>query len=264
MPDPASSPLRGGLAAALVILLTLNFSLALAGCYTKRATRMASKTIESGSDFDHLGPWVLVTAPGSVLVAGGQLAVGSLLPLGGGVDPREPEVKWFHAYTGEMLPGEEVGILCHTDPATWVTGIRAASGGSWRSARHEKWHFPECIEALPGRYEIEVHYFERDHEDDRDESVSRQAESTEPTFAIWEAQPGQVDRLEVQIGDPQPAQGQPPQRHIPRSRALGTTWWELRESEWYVRVMPYGGWDEQQDEIVEARSAWVDWETKRR
>ena len=251
---------RSGLATALVIALTLPG----VGCYAKRASRMAEKTIEGGSDFDNLGPWVLVTAPGSVLVAGGQLALGSVIPFGDGVDPREPEVKWFHAYSGDMRPGEEVGILCHTDPATWVTGIRPASGGAWRSARHEKWHFPTCIEALPGRYEIEVNYFERNHEDEREESVSRQAESTEPTYAIWQARAGQVDRLEVEIGELEPAQGQPPQRHIPRSRALGTTWWQLNESEWYVRVVPYGEWDNQDDEIVEARAAWAVWETRRR
>jgi len=252
--------LRTGLAAALLIAFTLPIT----GCYAKRASRMAEKTIATGSDFETLGPWVVVTAPGAVLVAGGQMAVGSLVPLGGGVDPREPETKWFRAYAGDMRPGEEVGILCHSDLATWVTGIRPASGGAWRSARHEKWHFPTCIEALPGRYEIEVNYFERDHDDDRDESVSRQAESTAPTYAIWQARPGQVDRLEVLIGEPEPAQGRPPQRHIPRSRALGTTWWELNESDWYVRVVPFGEWSDQEDEIVEARSAWAVWETKRR
>jgi hypothetical protein len=245
-------------------VLCVAFALPLAGCYAKRASRAAEKTIKSGTDFDNLGPWVLVTAPGSVLVAGGQMAVGSVVPFGRGVDPREPEFKWYHAYSGEMRPGEEVGILCHTDPSTWVTGIRPASGGGWRSARHEKWHFPVCIEALPGRYEIEVNYFQRQHEDDRDESVSRQAESTEPTYSIWEARPGQVDRLEVRIGSPQPAQGQPPQRHIPRSRALGTTWWELNESEWFVRVVPDGEWQSQEGAIVEQRAAWAVWEDKRR
>jgi hypothetical protein len=235
----------------------------LAGCYTKRATRAANKTVERGFDFDSHGPWILVTAPGSLLLAGGQVAVGSVIPFGKGVDPREPEIKWYHAYPGEMRSGEEVGILCHVDLAAWVTGIRPASGGAWRTARHEKWHFPACLEALPGRYEIEVNYFDRDHEDDREESVSRQAESTEPTYAIWEARAGQIDRLEVHIGAREPAQGQPPQRHIPRSRALGTTWWELNESEWFVRVVPEGQWQAQEGPLVKQRAAWAAWETKR-
>jgi hypothetical protein len=251
--------LRTSLAAALLFALAVPT----VGCYTKRATRMAKKTIERGFDFDTLGPWLLITAPGSLIVAGGQVVVGSVIPLGAGVDPREPEVKWFHAYPGEMRPGEEVGILCHGERATWVTGIRPASGGEWRSARHEKWHFPVCVEALPGRYEIEVNYFDRAHDDDREESVSRQAESTEPTYAIWEAHAGRVDRLEVRIGKPEPAHGQPPQRHIPRSRALGTTWWDLQESEWYVRVVPGDSWEVQEEGLVEQRSAWAVWETKR-
>jgi hypothetical protein len=260
-----------GLAAALSIALTLSLGalplalvVSLTGCYAKRATRAANKTLERGFDFDSHGPWIVVTAPGSLLLAGGQIAVGSVIPFGKGVDPREPEIKWYHAYAGEMRPGDEVGILCHGDLATWVTGIRPASGGAWRMARHEKWHFPACLEALPGRYEIEVNYFERDHEDDREESVSRQAESTEPTYAIWEARAGQVDRLEVQIGAREPAQGQPPQRHIPRSRALGTTWWELKESEWFVRVVPEGEWQTQEGPLVEQRAAWAAWDTKRR
>lgn len=248
----------------VVAALLIAFVLPSAGCYAKRATRMAEKTLQSGFDFDAHGPWLLVTVPGSLLVAGGQLAVGSVIPFGKGVDPREPEIKWYRAYPGDMRPGEEVGILCHADRASWVTGIRPASGGVWRTARHEKWHFPVCIEALPGRYEIEVNYFAREHEDDRDESVSRQAESTEPTYAIWEARAGRVDRLEVQIGDPEPAHGQPPQRHIPRSRALGTTWWELKESDWYVRVVPGGPWETLEGPIVEQRAAWAAWETKQR
>ena len=30
-----------------------------------------------------------------------------------------------------------------------------------QAARHQRWHFPRCIEVLPGRYELEVHYFVR-------------------------------------------------------------------------------------------------------
>lgn len=247
----------------LVPALLLAFSLALGGCYAKHAMRRASNTVESGFDFDDHGPWILITGPGALLIAGGQLAVGSVIPYGKGVDPREPEAKWYHAYRGEMRPAEEVGILCHEDPATWVTGIRPAVGGEWHGARHEKWQFPVCIEALPGRYELRVHYFAREHEGDRDESVSRQAESTEPTYVAWQAVAGQVDVLRVYIGKPEPAAGTPPQRHIPRSRALGTTWWELQESDWYVRIEPTARWQDLEGPIVDERRAWVEWEKKR-
>ena len=252
--------LRSGLVAVSLAALLLPS----AGCYTRRAARWAETTIERGFDFDAHGPWILVTAPGSVVIAAGQLAVVSVVPMGKGVDPREPEGKWYHAYQGEMRSGDAVGILCHADGAAWVTGIRPASGGDWRPARHEKWHFPICIEALPGRYELEVHYFLRQHEDDRKESVNRQAESTEPTYVVWEAAAGRVDELTVHLGRPEPAQGRPPQRHIPRSRALGTTWWELNESEWYVSVAQAGRWEDTHGGIAEQRAAWETWETKRR
>jgi len=247
----------------LALLLACITVAVIAGCYAKSAVRRSDRIVRGGFDFDAHGPWVLVTAPGSLLLAGGNLAVGSLVPLGGGVDPREPENKWFIAYEGDMRSAEDVGILCHRDRATWVTGIRPASGGEWRKARHEKWHFPVCIEALPGRYELEVHYFARQHDDDREQSVSRQAESTEPSLVVWDARAGIVDLLSVRVGTRQPARGRAPQRHIPRSRALGTTWWELEESEWVAQIEPIADWSTLDGPVRAQRAAWVRWQEKR-
>jgi hypothetical protein len=230
--------------------------LLLAACYTSSASRSAGRILREGFDFDARGPWVLVSGPGSLILAGGALMVGSVIPLGDGVDPREPEVKWFHAYPGEMRPPEEVAILCHRDRATWVTGIRPVSGGEWQSARHEKWHFPACIEVLPGRYELEVHYFARQTEDDREQSVSRQAESTAPCTGLWEAQAGHVYLLSPVLGKPAASPNAPPQRHIPRSRAMGTTWWGLEESEWRVRIEPTAEWASLEGPLAEQRGAW--------
>ena len=235
----------------------------LPGCYTTSALRRSERVLASGFDFDALGPWVLIAGPGSMLVAGSVLAVGSVIRLGDGVDPREPPDKWFHSYAGVMRRPEEVGVLCHQDIATWVTGIRAQGSDSWRVARFEKWHFPVCIEALPGRYELEVHYYTREHEDDQELSVSRQAESTAPSVIVWEATAGQVDVLVAEISAPGPAPGAPPQRHIPRSRALGTTWWNLQESSWVVRIDPLGTWDDIEGPLDAQRSAWVKWEQRR-
>jgi len=162
--------------------LILTFVAPLTSCYTSSASRQSARIVRKGFDFDERGPWILVSGPGSLLVAGGNFLVASVVPIGSGVDPREPEVKWFHAYPGEMLPGEEVAVLCHRGSATWVTGIRPASGGAWQNARHERWHFPACIEALPGSYEIEVHYFAREADKDIDTSVSRQ---TERRGGLW-------------------------------------------------------------------------------
>jgi len=245
------------------LLLACVFVASMAGCYAKSAARRSGRIVRNGFDFDAHGPWVIVTAPGSLLLAGGNLAVGSVVLLGGGVDPREPEDKWFAAYEGDMRPAEEVGILCHRERASWITGIRPASGGEWRKARDETWHFPVCIEALPGRYELEVQYFARQHDDERDQSVSRQAESTQPSFVVWEARAGAVELLSVRVGVRQPAEGRAPQRHIPRSRSLGTTWWELEESEWVAQIEPVADWASLDGVVREQRAAWVRWQGKR-
>jgi|ETNmetMinimDraft_30_1059905.scaffolds.fasta_scaffold10070_1 hypothetical protein len=247
----------------LAPLLACVVVVSLTGCYAKSAARRSDRIVRDGFDFDMHGPWVMVTAPGSLLLAGGNLAVGSFVPLGGGVDPREPEGKWFAAYEGGMRPAEEVGILCHRERATWITGIRPAGGGEWLKARHEKWHFPVCIEALPGRYELEVQYFSRQHDDDRDKSVSLQAESTEPSLVVWRARAGAVDLLGVRVGARQPARDRAPQRHIPRSRSLGTTWWELEESDWVAQIEPVSDWASLDGPLREQRAAWVRWHGNR-
>jgi hypothetical protein len=245
----------------LVLVLV---SASTSGCYTTSAMRQSERIVRAGFAFDDLGPWVLVAGPASVLVAGGALAIGSIVPLTRGVDPREPDAKWFTGYSGPMRAPEDVGLLCHRDGATWVTGMRSEAGGSWAVARHEKWHFPVCIEALPGRYELEVHYFARQHEDDRELSVSRQAESTAPSIIVWHAEAGQVDALVAEISTPQPAPGMPPQRHIPRSRALGTTWWELQASSWVARIDRQAAWDALDGPVPDQRSAWVEWQARKR
>ncbi|MBW2267565.1 MAG: hypothetical protein JRH16_03230 [Deltaproteobacteria bacterium] len=247
----------------LLAVLIVVAGACLPGCYTASALRQSERVLSSGFDFDGLGPWVLISGPGSMLVAGGVLAVGSMVPLGDGVDPREPMDKWFHSYAGAMRAPEEVGVLCHQDVATWVTGIRGEGSAAWGTARHEKWHFPVCLEALPGRHELEVHYYAREHDDDQDLSVSRQAESTHPSVTVWEATAGQVDALVAVISAPQPAAGAPPQRHIPHSRALGTTWWELQESSWSVRIDSLGAWGELEGPVQAQRNDWAEWEGRR-
>lgn len=237
--------------------------LAVAGCYTASATRDSGRLVRAGFDVDDYGPWVMVTGPGSLLLAGGNLLVGSVVPLSGGVDRREPEAKWFRAYPGTMRPVGQVAVVCHRERATWITGIRPAESRDWEAARYEKWHFPVCIEVLPGRYELEVHYFWRETDEEDEENVSRQTESTEPTTLMWTAEPGQVYLLAAEFGESEPAQGAPPQRHIPRSRDLGTTWWGLEESDWYVSIARVSDWESIEGPLREQRAAWVQYECRR-
>ncbi len=254
------SALRAPARAGLLLLAAL---LALPGCYASAASRQSKRMVESGFDVDDFGPWVFVSGPASLLLAGGNMVLGSMIPMREGVHPLEPDTKWFHAYGGKMKPVSEVAILCHRQRATWVTGIRRTAGEEWQNARAEKWHFPVCIEALPGRYEVEVHYFSRETEKDDQESVSRQAESTEPSVAFWEADAGQVYLLSVEFGDPEPARNAPPQRHIPRSRDIGTTWWGLEESDWYVRVDRVADVASVEGQMLEHRKAWQRYEAIR-
>jgi hypothetical protein len=205
---------------------------------------------------------VAVIGPLALVVAGGNLVVGSLVPLGKGVDPREPEAKWYHAYAGAMRPAQEVAILCNRERSTEVTGLRPGADGAWTDARSEKWHFPVCIEVLPGSYEVEVHYFARETADDPEHTVTRQAESTAPSTVHWDAEAGRVYQLVAELGAPQPAAELPVQRRPPRSRALGTSWWELQESDWTVRIEPLSDWKSLSGPVVEQRRAWEDWEKR--
>jgi len=214
--------------------------------------------LRDGFDADERGGWVVLTAPGSLLLAGGNVLVGSFVPLG---PPPEPEAKWFRSYAGPMLERERVAVACHRERATSVDRIRRP-GGEWVAARHAPWHFPRCLEVLPGRYELEVHYFRRDADDASERFVTLQAESTEPSLVEWRAEAGGIYEVFAALGPRAPAAGPAPRRHIPRSRSLGTSWWELETSAWSARIARLASWDAA-PEIQAARRAWEDYERER-
>ena len=241
------------------VVLALALSVGLSGCYVSSAAQRSRRIVADGFDVESRGAWVAFTGPGSLLVAGGTMLVGPFF-----LGPSEPRIKWFRSYPGKMLPVEQVAILCHGDRATWIHAMRPMGSDLWTRARHEKWHFPRCIEVLPGSYELEVHYFLRDSEDDVERAVTRQAESTQPSSARWEAEAGGLYRLTARVGDPVPSQGPVPRRHIPRSRSLGTTWWDLQESEWTVWIERLPSWEAWDEPVREHRQAWMDYEAVRR
>jgi len=233
-------------------------SLLCAGCQLPNALRRSGELLRDGFDADERGGWVVLTAPGSVLLAGGNVLVGSFVPLG---PPPEPETKWFRSYSGPMLDTDRVAVVCHRERATSVDRIRR-SGGEWVAARHAPWHFPRCLEVLPGRYELEVHYFRRDTDDASERSVTLQAESTEPSIVEWQAEAGGIYEVYAALGPRAPAAGPAPRRHIPSSRSLGTSWWELETSAWSARIARLPSWDAA-PEIQAARSAWAEYERQR-
>jgi len=230
----------------------------LAGCQLPSALRRSGGMLRDGFDADERGGWVVLTAPASLLLAGGNLLVGSFVSLG---PPPEPEAKWFRSYSGPMLQREQVAVVCHRERATSIDRIRRP-GGEWVGARHAPWHFPLCLEVLPGRYELEVHYFRRDTDDASERFVTLQAESTEPSLVEWRAEAGGIYEVFAALGPRAPAAGAAPRRHIPRSRSIGTSWWELETSPWSARIARLASW-ETAPEIEAARSAWQDYERER-
>ena len=231
----------------------------LLGCQAPTAMRRSERIVRQGFDADERGAWVIVTAPASLLLAGGNLAIGSFVPLG---SPLEPEGKWFRSYAGPMLPTGEVAVLCGRDRATSVDRLRRP-GGEWIAARHAPWHFPRCIEVLPGTYELEVSYFRRDSDDASDRAVTLQAESTEPSTVEWQAEAGGLYEIWAALGPRAPAAGAAPRRFIPRSRSLGTSWWELETSVWNARITRLPSWEAAPSEILAARQAWEAYERDR-
>jgi len=231
----------------------------LVGCQGATALRRSERIVRRGFDTEERGGWVIFTGPGSLLLAGANLAVGSFVPLG---PPVEPEQKWFRTYSGPMLPTAQVAVLCGRDRATSVERLRRPEG-EWIPGRHEPWHFPRCIEVLPGLYELEVGYFRRDSDDGSERAVTLQAESTEPSLALWQAEAGGLYELFAELGARAPAAGGAPRRTIPRSRSLGTSWWELETSAWSARIERLPSWDAAPPELLAVRREWESYERDR-
>jgi hypothetical protein len=244
---------------SLLRLLALASLLLLVACQLPNALGRSRRMIRDGFDTDEHGRWVALTAPTSLLLAGGNALVGSFVRLG---PPPEPGSKWFRSYAGPMLPRAEVAVACHRARATSVDRIRRP-GGDWVEARYEPWHYPRCLEVLPGLYELEVQYFRRDTDDGSERFVTLQAESTEPSVVEWRAEAGALYEIWATLGARAPAAGPAPRRHIPRSRALGTSWWELETSPWNARIGRVASWDAADPGIVEARRAWEEYERDR-
>jgi hypothetical protein len=228
-------------------------------CQLPAALRRSERIVASGFDREEHGAWVVLTAPAALVLAGGNALVGGFVRIG---PPPEPEVKWFRGYAGPMLARERIAVACHRDRATTVERIRR-SGGEWAAARHESWHFPRCLEALPGRYELEVHYFRRDTDEASERLVTLQAESTEPSYVEWLAEAGGIYEVGAALGPRAPAAGPAPRRHIPRSRALGTSWWELETSAWSARIGRLASWEAAPPGVLAARDAWQAYERER-
>ncbi len=241
--------------------LVLSLALLLAACYLPSAARRAGGIVRSGWDTEARGAWVIATGPGSLVLAVPDLVVHAFIPLH--PQRREPVAKWFKSYPGRMLPSEQVAILCHHERSTNVDAIREQSAATATRARHERWHFPQCLEVLPGVYELEVHYFSRGSSGDRTELRTTQAESTEPSTVEWVAEAGGFYLLTAMLGRPSAASGPAPRSRVARSQSLGTQSFRLEESEWNVEIHRLSGWDQAEERFRSARAEWERYERMR-
>lgn len=235
---------------------TLLLAAALTGCYWSSAVRHAGPIARSGWDADRYSAGVVVTGPATTVWAGLDLAVRAVIPF----ESPEPVEKWFRFYTGPMLPLDQVAVLCHMEDATHIQSIRVMDGGAPFPARYQKWHFPRCIEALPGLYELEVYYFERRTDDVRDETSTQHTESVEPSRVAWYAEAGGIYALRARLGQTQTSGTPAPRSRVSRRSSLGTAHFELQEGDWAAEVERVSSWDAFPFPALEYRSAWERYE----
>jgi hypothetical protein len=217
-------------------LAALFSALLLLACALPGAARRSSDTLKAGWDVDANGLGVLVTGPGATLLAAGGLAFYSVVPTD---DPAaEPPVKWFRFYDGPMKSSGEVAILCHLDRATHVATIRRIGDLVARPARYQEWHYPACIEVLPGEYELTVSYYARKTIEAGLSAMTTTSESTTNSTTRWIAESGAVYVLGAVVGEPAVAPGSGPTYKLrSRSKELWDTRFKLEVSHWKAAIV---------------------------
>jgi hypothetical protein len=242
----------------------------LVGCYATSAARRSGETAASGWDRDKHGNWVVLTGPGMSLAAVGEFAAHAVIPDDYFPAARgEPEQKWFRFYTGPMQPIEDVAILCNRERATAVTTIRSQDQERATYARHQKWHYPQCIEVLPGTYELNVDFYSRETFP-REFAVSTYStESTSPATVTWTPVAGVTYELTALLGDVAPSPGMAYSgttiKRLTRTKTkLGASEFTLDEGHWLAIVEPVPSVESIAFPVLEQREAWRSYELRRR
>jgi hypothetical protein len=225
------------------------------GCTLPQAARRSSERLKRGWSVDAHGAHILWTGPASTLVAAGELAVYSVVSPDG--PELEPQVKWFRHYDAPMRSVEDVAILCHLDRSTHIATIRPVRDPIPAEARHEAWHFPECIETLEGQYELTVGYYSRKTVNENLQARTTTTESTKLSTTHWDARAGQIYLLAAVVGKPVRAPGDAPQYRVrPRTRELWNYDYKLEVSHWKAAIVELGSRDALQGAIVAHRDSW--------
>jgi len=244
----------------------------LAGCFTPSAARRSGRLIAEGWDTDRHGGWVAVTGPGTMLLAIPDFLVHALIPIQYDgyflVDRSEPPQKWFRFYDGPMQPLSDVAILCSRERSTTVTTIRSEGHERATYARHQKWHYPQCIEVLPGTYELTVDFYSRETFRRDMTTATYSTESTAPATLHWEPGPGKTYELWAQLGDVSPSPGGAFQgttiKRLTRSHTnLGASEFTLDEGHWLAIIEEVPAPVYFPFPVLEHREAWRRYEMRR-
>jgi len=253
---------KANASAAIIACLLLA---ALTGCYAPSAASRSGRLLSNAWDTDRHGAWVALTGPGMTLATIPDFAVHALLPL----DSSEPVQKWFRFYDGPMLPLEQVAILCSRERSTTITTIQTEEHERATYARHEKWHYPQCIEVLPGTYDLEIDFYSRESFR-RDMTVATYStESTSPASVTWSPGAGEVYELHAMLGGVTPSPGEKYQgttiKKLTRSKTnLGANEFTLDEGHWVAIVEPVASLDAIEAPVAKQREAWRRYEYRRK
>lgn len=259
--------------AAWVAALTALLCLAIAGCYVPSAARRSGRMIADGWDRDTHGNKTFLTGPGMSLLAIADFTAHAFLPIHYDgyflIDRNEPDEKWFRFYNGPMQALEEVAILCSRERATHVTTIRTEGHERATFARHRKWHYPQCIEVLPGTYELTVDFYSRETFRREFSVATYSTESITPATVAWSPEAGEVYELSATLGDVTPAPGVAYQgttiKRLTRSKTnLGASEFTLDEGHWLALVEKVASLDHFEAPVVAQREAWKRYEMRRR
>jgi len=246
--------------------------LALAGCFAPSAARRSAHLISEAWDTDRHGALVAVTGPGTMILAIPDFLLHSLIPINYDGSffkaAQEPPQKWFRFYDGPIQPVSEVAILCSRERATTVTTIRSENHERSTYARHQKWHYPQCIEVLPGSYELTVDFYSRETFRRDMTTATYSTESTSPATLTWEPQAGKAYELWAQLGDVSPAPGASYQgttiKRLTRSHTnLGASEFTLDEGHWVAVVEEVPSLDYFPERVLEQREAWRRYELRK-
>lgn len=248
-------------------------ALSLAGCYLPSAARRSARIVRGGWDTTRWGTYVALTGPAISLYAVGDFAAHAFIPWHYDgyflVDRNEPRQKWFRFYTGPMQPIEDVAILCNRERATTVATIQTEGQERATFGRHQKWHYPQCIEVLPGSYDLDVEFYSRETFR-RDYGVaSYSTESTSPAEVTWVAEAGAVYRLTALLGDVTPNPGGvfsgTTLKRLTRTKTnLGASEFTLDEGHWLAVIEKVSSVADFDSPVLEHREAWRLYELRRR